>query len=323
MMERQAVSKFDKQAEMLANRVRKQYKHLRKRFAKQNIDVYRLYDGDIPEIRAAVDWYAGHVVVAEYARRDSDPRWLPLMGDAVARALNVPVENLHLKERQAGYQEGKRYQRLDTTNEKIVMQERDLKFYINLWDYVDTGLFSDHRETRMMIREVVPGKDFLNLFCYTGAFSCHGAKAGARSTTSVDRSESTLAWARENMILNGFSLENNHLIQADTFDFLKAAAERTDTYDICVVDPPSFFTRRSKKDHFDVNRDHPALLEMVLKVMRPGGIIYFSTNHQAFTPRLDRLGVESHWEITGITIPEDYRRKHKNIHRCWKLMIPK
>ena len=321
MMEKQTGLKYEKQAEMLANRVKKQYKHLRKRFAKHNIDVFRLYDGDIPEIRAAVDWYAGHVVVAEYTRRDSDPQWLPEMGQAVSLALGVPPENLHLKERQAGYQEGKRYQRFDTTNKKIVMRERDLKFYINLWDYVDTGLFSDHRETRMMVREVVPGKDLLNLFCYTGAFSCHGAKAGARSTTSVDRSESTLAWARENMVLNGFSLENNKLIQADTFDFLKTAAENSESFDICVVDPPSFFTRRRKGEHFDINKDHPDLLEMVIKLMRPGGLIYFSTNHQDFTPLLDRLPVESHREITGSTIPEDYRRKHKQIHRCWEILV--
>ena len=147
---------------MLANRVKKQYKHLKKKFARQNIEVFRLYDGDIPEIRAAVDWYAGHLVVAEYTRRDSNPQWLPMMGNAVAQALNVTPENLHLKERQAGHQDGKRYQRFDTTNRKIVMQERDLKFYINLWDYVDTGLFSDHRNTRMMVRDLVEGKDLLN-----------------------------------------------------------------------------------------------------------------------------------------------------------------
>lgn len=306
---------------MLANRVKKQYKHLKKRFAKQNIEVFRLYDGDIPEIRAAVDWYGGHVVVAEYTRRDSNPRWLPMMGDAVGRALGVAPEHIHLKQRQAGHQDGKRYQRFDTTNKKIVMQERDLNFYINLWDYVDTGLFSDHRNTRMMVREAVSGKALLNLFCYTASFSCYGARGGAVTTTSVDRSQSTIDWARENMILNEISLENNHLIQADTFDFLKEAAREGQMFDICVVDPPSFFTRRSKGDHFDIDRDHPDLLNLVIKVMRPGGVIYFSTNHQDFTPRMDLLPLENHKEITSFTIPEDYRRKHKQIHRCWKLLV--
>ena len=323
MMETKSDPKYVKQAEMLANRVKKQYKHLKKKFAKQNIEVFRLYDGDIPEIRAAVDWYAGHLVVAEYTRRDSTPQWLPMMGNAVAQALNVAVENLHLKERQAGHQDGKRYQRFDTTNRKIVMQERDLKFYINLWDYVDTGLFSDHRNTRMMVRERVEGKDLLNLFCYTGAFSCHGAKGGARSTTSVDRSQSTIDWARENMTLNGIPMEHNHLIQADTFDFLKETADAGQRFDLCVVDPPSFFTRRSQGDHFDIDRDHPALLRSVIHVMNPGGTIYFSTNHQDFTPHMDPLPLESHKEITQTTIPEDYQRKHKQIHRCWKLLIKK
>ena len=320
MMERQTEMKFARQAEMLANRVKKQYRHFKKKFAKQHIEVFRLYDGDIPEIRAAVDWYGGHLVLAEYTRKHSSPQWLPLMGRAVAHALNVPMENLHLKERQAGHQDGRRYHRLDTTNRKIVMQERDLKFYINLWDYVDTGLFSDHRNTRMMVRKMAQGKDFLNLFCYTGAFSCYGAKGGARSTTSVDRSQSTIEWAGENMTLNGLSRENNHLIQADVFDFLNETANTGQTFDLCVVDPPSFFTRRSRNDHFDIDRDHPMLLEAVITVMRPGSTIIFSTNHQDFTPRLDRLPVESQREITGTTIPEDYRRKHKQIHRCWELL---
>ncbi len=321
MMDGQTASKYVKQAEMLANRVKKQYRHLKKKFAKQHIEVFRLYDGDIPEIRAAVDWYGGHLVLAEYTRKHSTSQWLPLMGHAVAHALNVPPENLHLKERQFGHKDGKRYQRLDTTNRTIVMQERDLKFYINLWDYVDTGLFSDHRNTRMMVRKMAQGKDFLNLFCYTGAFSCYAAKGGAHSTTSVDRSQSTIEWARENMTLNGLSIETNHLIQADTFDFLKEAADTGQAFDLCLVDPPSFFTRRSRNDHFDIDRDHPTLLKAVKAVMRPGSTIIFSTNHQDFTPRLDRLSVESHREITGATIPEDYRRKHKQIHRCWELLV--
>jgi len=315
-------SKYARQAEMLANRVKKQYRHFRKKFARQHIEVFRLYDGEIPEIRAAVDWYAGHLVVAEYTRRDSNPHWLPMMGTAVGQALKVAPENIHLKERQAGYQDGKRYQRFDTTNRTIVMHERDLKFYINLWDYVDTGLFSDHRNTRMRVRETVQGKDFLNLFCYTGAFSCYGAKGGARTTTSVDRSQSAIEWARENMTLNGIAMEHHHLIQADTFDFLKQAADAGQRFDMCVVDPPSFFTRRREGDHFDIDRDHPDLLKGVIRVIRPGGLVYFSTNHQDFTPRMDDLpGLESHGEITASTIPEDYQRKHKQIHRCWKLLV--
>ena len=156
------------QAQMLANKVKKRYTHLRKRYAKQNLEVFRLYDWDIPDIRAVVDWYGGHLVIGEYSRKQSTPEWLPLMGSAVADALNVPREKLHLKVRKSGIKEGVRYQRLNHTNLKIPMWERELQFYINPSDYVDTGLFSDHRNTRKRVGEMVRDKDFLNLYCYTG-----------------------------------------------------------------------------------------------------------------------------------------------------------
>ena len=136
---------------MLANKVKKRFKHLRKQFVRQNIEVFRLYDWEIPEIRAVVDWYAGHLVIGEYTREQSTPEWLPLMGAAVAEALDVPAESVHLKVRRAGKQDGKRYERIDHTNRKIVINEHNLQFYVNPWDYVDTGLFSDHRNTRRMV----------------------------------------------------------------------------------------------------------------------------------------------------------------------------
>ena len=160
------------QADMLANRVKKRFRHLRKRFNKQNLEVFRLYDWEIPEIRAVVDWYAGHLVIGEYSRKQSTPDWLPAMGKAVADLLEVPQENLHLKVRKAGIQEGERYGRLADKNIKIPMWERDLQFLVNPSDYVDTGLFSDHRNTRAMVRKMAAGKDFLNLYCYTGTFTC-------------------------------------------------------------------------------------------------------------------------------------------------------
>ena len=246
MIDQQVAQKYRHQAEMLGNRVKKRFKHLYKRYARQNIDAFRLYDWDIPEIRAAVDWYAGHLVVAEYTRRQSTPEWLPMMGAAAAAALDVPLEKVHLKQRFTGGGDGNRYERLDTTDEKIVVSEGDLSFYVNLNDYVDTGLFSDHRNTRRMVREMAPGCDFLNLYCYTGTFSCYAAAGGARRTVSVDRSETAVQWARENMALNGIPEEGNALIQADTFDFLERAGRGQQTFDLAVVDPPSFSTSRGR-----------------------------------------------------------------------------
>jgi 23S rRNA (cytosine1962-C5)-methyltransferase len=315
------MAKYENQAEMLANKVKKRYRHLRKRFALQNIEVFRLYDWDIPEIRAAVDWYGGHLVIGEYTRTQSTPEWLPMMGEAVAEALGVPQAKVHLKERRAGFQGGKRYQRLDFTDRKIIVCERDLRFYVNPYDYIDTGLFSDHRNTRQMVRAAAAGKDFLNLYCYTGTFSCYAAKGGARSTVSVDRAENAIKWARENMALNGIPEAGNTLVQAHTFDFLKEARRRNQTFDLAVVDPPSYSTTRARKDDFDILRDHPALLAAVVAVMRTGATIFFSTNHQNFALCMDQLHVADVAEITAATIPEDFVSKRKTIHRCWKITV--
>jgi 23S rRNA (cytosine1962-C5)-methyltransferase len=315
------MEKFRDQGDMLANRVKKRFKHLRKRFLSQHIDVFRLYDWDIPEIRVVVDWYAGHIVIGEYLRRQSVDGWLPLMAEAVASALDVPMTHVHLKARRAGKQDGKRYERIDHTEQKIIVSERDQKFYVNPFDFVDTGLFSDHRDTRQLIREAAGGKDFLNLYCYTATFSCYAAKGGARSTLSVDRSESVLQWARENMTLNGIGPDNNRIIQAHALDFLKKAGRNGPQFDLAVVDPPSFSTTRTRNLQFDIVADHPHLLEAVMTVMREGGIIFFSTNHQDFTPRMESLKTADIQEITDLTIPEDYVRKRAPIHRCWRITV--
>ncbi len=313
--------KFEHQAEMFANRVKKRFRHLRKRFSRQQIDVFRLYDWDIPEIRAVVDWYAGHLVIGEYARRQSTPDWLPMMGAAVARALAVTPDKVHLKTRYYGVRHGKRYERIDHTHQMVTVSERDLKFYVNPSDFVDTGLFSDHRNTRQMIRQQAAGKDFLNLFCYTGTFTCYAAKGGARSSVSVDRSRTAIRWVDKNMTLNGLAGKAHHLVQAHTFDFLAKAKRNRQLFDLAVVDPPSFYTSRSKEDRFDVVQEHPHLLSEVAGLMRQGGVIVFSTNHQDFTPRLDQLKVGKVKEITAITIPEDYLHKRKKIHRCWEITV--
>ncbi|MEW6078932.1 MAG: class I SAM-dependent methyltransferase [Thermodesulfobacteriota bacterium] len=316
--------KYRRQGEMLANRAKKQYRHLKKRFARQNIEVFRLYDWDIPEIRAVVDWYGGHLVVGEYARTQSRPEWLPMMGEALARTLEVPPANIHLKVRRTGTQaeEGeKRYERLARTEQKIAMSERDLSFFVNLDDFVDTGLFADHRDTRQMVRDMAPGTDFLNLFCYTGAFTCYAARGGARATVSVDRSRSAIRWARENLTLNRIPGKNHTLIQSHVFDYLKRAAADRRRFDLAVVDPPSFATSRDGTHNMDIALDHPRLLQMTLALMKKGGTIFFSTNHQNFTPRMEGLKATDIREITASTIPEDYRNRKTPIHRCWRIKV--
>lgn len=312
---------YSRQAEMLANRAKKKYQHLRKRFARQKIDVFRLYDWDIPEIRAVVDWYRGHLVIGEYTRKQSTPQWLPTMAQAVANVLGVSLDKLHLKERFSGAGQGLRYKRIAHTNKYITVRERDLKFYVNPWDYVDTGLFSDHRNTRQMVRNLSRGKDFLNLFCYTGSFSIYAAKGGARFTVSVDRSKTAISWARMNMSLNGLDEKKHQLVQAHALDYLTKSKHVKQQFDLAVVDPPSFYTIRNRQDKFDIAQNHPELINAVVAVMRPGGTIFFSTNHQFFIPFFDELNINQVEEITSRTIPEDYLNKRKKIHRCWRITV--
>jgi len=320
-MDQRLEDKYHRQAGMLANRVKKRFRHLHKRFEKAGIEVFRLYDWDIPEIRAVVDWYAGHLVVGEYTRKQSTPEWLPMMGAEVGRALEVPPDNIHLKERFYGKTEGRRYERIDHTDRMFAVSERDLKFLVNPWDYVDTGLFADHRNTRQMVREMAAGKAFLNLFCYTGSFSCYAASGGARLTVSVDRSKTAIRWARRNYELNGLSEKEHRLVQAHVFEFLSAARSKAQRFDIAVVDPPSFYAIESEEESFDVVADHVRLLRDVSALMHPGATLFFSTNHQNFTSRLEELDAADISEITSRTIPEDYIHKRKRIHRCWRIIV--
>ena len=201
------------------------------------------------------------------------------------------------------------------------MCERDLKFYINPSDYVDTGLFSDHRNTRQMIRQLAFGKRFLNLYCYTGSFTCYAAKGGASRTVSVDRSETAINWLKENLELNQLSDSKHLLIQKDTLDFLVTAKKKFKAFDLAVVDPPSYSTTQTTNQHYDIAKDHPQMLNAVFELMKKDAIVFFSTNHQRFELKTKQLTVSDITEITDKTIPDDYKNKRKKIHRCWEFKI--
>ena len=309
---------IERHKEVLSNRVCKRYKHLRKNYARQKIDCFRLYDWDIPEVRAVVDWYAGHIVVAEYVRTQTDDNWLPQMAQAVAQALDVPVENTHIKHRRTKTDDRPRYSKIASKGKRFVVNERELKFWVNLDDFLDTGLYSDHRDTRILVKDMVKGKDFLNLFAYTGAFTCAAAAGGAKTTTTVDRSETYSKWTKDNLVLNNLWGSQHKLIKSDTLSFLKKAAQEKKRFDLVFIDPPSFFRNQQSNVSFDISRDHPKLLADVLKVVKPKGQVVFSTNHQRFEPNFYSLLVDDLKELTPKTIPEDYR--NRGIHRCWSMI---
>lgn len=304
-------------AEILSNSLKKNYRHFSRRYRKADIECFRLYDWDTPEIRVIVDWYAGHLVVAEYERLQTGPEYLPKMAEAAALALNVPMENVHIRKRHTNVEEGPRYSKLASKDQRIEVREGELKFLVNLTDFLDTGLFSDHRMTRNIVRKMVEGKRFLNLFAYTGAFTCAAALGKAHSTVTVDRSRTYVDWTRDNLALNGLWGPEHELVQSDVMRYLEKTAEEGKKFDLVFVDPPSFFKEESTGRDFDINRDHPELIEKVLEIMRPGGDVLFSTNHQRFSPRFEGLNVKEIIQLTPKTIPEDYR--NRDIHHSWHI----
>ncbi len=308
-----------RQAEMLSNRVKKTFRRLHGSFEKRQIGVFRLYDWEIPEIRAVVDWYEGHLVVGEYVREQTEgTNWLEIMGEAVAKALQVPPEKLHLRRRSTRPKQGERYQKQATagTGERFIAREGDLRFWVDLDSYLDTGLFADHRKTRAMVREQAVGKEFLNLFAYTGSFTAYAAAGGANSTTSVDRSQRYLDWAEENMELNGFVGPEHEFVVEDVRTFLRQAARMGKRWDLIVLDPPSFSTRGDVVE-FDIQRDHRAVVIEALAVLRIHGTLYFSTNHQRFQPALEDLPQCTVEEITEKTTPLDY--DGRTPHRAFRI----
>jgi 23S rRNA (guanine2445-N2)-methyltransferase / 23S rRNA (guanine2069-N7)-methyltransferase len=320
-------------AEMLANRLRKNEKAIGKWLRTEGIGCYRLYDADLPEYALAVDVYTAadgpadgrcrrFVHVQEYAAPASvDPRAarrrLREALGVIAEVLQVPEQDLFFKVRRP--QKGKaQYERLAETGRFHQVLEDGLRLLVNFEDYLDTGLFLDHRETRRLIRRLAAGRRFLNLFGYTGSASVHAARGGARSTTTLDMSRTYIDWARRNLALNGYTGRDHELIQADCLDWLDNARAYHGRFGLIFLDPPSFSTSKRMQGTFDVQRDHVDLIRATLLLLEPNGELIFSNNLRRF--RLDGsaladLRVE---DITAQTIPRDFAR-HPNIHHCWRI----
>jgi 23S rRNA (guanine2445-N2)-methyltransferase / 23S rRNA (guanine2069-N7)-methyltransferase len=305
-------------AQMVKNRIEKNFRHLRKTATREHIDCWRVYDADLPEYAAAIDIYGEHLHIQEYqapASIDENlarTRWRELVRAAGA-ALGVPRERIALKQRLRG-KGGEKYGRLEERGEFFEVGEGGLKFLVNLHDYLDTGLFLDHRPLRARVRELGNGKRFLNLFCYTGAFSVFAAAGGAVETTSVDLSQTYLDWAARNFALNGFDLTRNKLVRDDAISYLQ---NHSAMFDLIFVDPPTFSNTKRAED-FEVQRDHAALLRLCGEHLLPGGTILFSNNFRRF--KLDEAALAQFMirDITAATIPFDFERNPR-IHRTWEL----
>lgn len=300
------------------NRLRKNLSKLKKWQKSQNTDCIRIYDADLPEYNVAIDLYGDWVVVQEYAAPKNIPRHKTIsrLQDiliALPAILDVDPEQLVLKTRQV--QKGKQqYERMEKREEEIVVQENGAQFYVNLHDYLDTGLFLDHREIRQQVFAMSQGKKVLNLFAYTGSVSVCAALGGATSVTTVDMSNTYINWAKRNFRLN--KLGGYHqFIKADCLSWIRQCEQQ---YDLIFVDPPSFSNSKSMQGSWDVQRDHAGFLRMVRQCLAPGGTLIFSNNLRQFKldPDLaERLSLVI-TDISAQTIPFDFKRNQK-IHHCW------
>ena len=309
-------------AEMFANRLRKNLRHLGKWARREGVTCYRVYDADLPEYALAVDLYEDWVHVQEYAAPPTvDPMLAQRrLSDAMAvipDTLGRPADRVVLKvrRRQKGLAQ---YERQAMMGQFREVREGSLRFLVNLTDYLDTGLFLDHRPTRALIRSAVRGGRFLNLFAYTGTASVYAAAGGAASTTTIDMSPVYLDWARRNMELNGFGEGRAHrFVRADCLAWL--AVPHPERYHVIFVDPPTFSnSKRMGEATFDVQRDHVGLLRSVVQLLARDGLILFSNNFRHFKMHRSALPDLTIEDITHSTIPPDFQRNPR-IHTCWKL----
>ncbi len=313
-------------AGMLANRLRKNHRHLQRWARRASVTCYRVYDADLPEYALAIDLYRGEKRWAHVQEYQAPQSIAPAKARARLRAaiqvvsevFEIPPEQVFLKERrrQRGRQQ---YEKLAHEGKLHVVQEGACRFLVNFTDHLDTGLFLDHRLTRDMLQRMARGRDFLNLFGYTGTASVHAAVGGARSTTTVDMSATYLDWARRNFELNGLDPERHCLVREDCLTWLaRAATEHHASYELIFLDPPTFSNSKRMNRTFDLQRDHASLIRQASRLLAPAGVLVFSTNRRKFKLEGGSLtGLEIE-DITHATIPEDFKRNPK-VHRCWRL----
>jgi 23S rRNA G2069 N7-methylase RlmK/C1962 C5-methylase RlmI len=298
--------------EAFRNRLRKMARHYGKWARRKGLEAYRIYDFDLEEFPVTVDRYGKRLYVAIYAGEDTDDT--AIYRTLISKALEVAEENIHfkLRQRQSG---SRQYEKLDEAGHEFAVTEYGHTFLVNLTDYLDTGLFLDHRETRRMVGDRAAGKRLLNLFAYTCSFGVYAAARGASRVDNLDLSNTYLDWGRRNFTANGLDPEAHGFIKTDALQWLSGQVR--ERYDLIVLDPPTFSNSKMMADVLDTQRDHVRLINDCLRRLLPEGELYFSTNYRKF--KLDEASLTgTAKEITQQTVPPDFRRK--NLHRCWRIV---
>jgi len=305
------------------NRLRKRFKHKAKWAKSKAIFCYRVYDKDLPDFPFVIDKFEEHVIAAIDVideGKESSKDWLLDIKRIISEVLNIDIENISIKLRST--QKGKnQYNKLDYSGALLSVQEFGLLFLINPFDYLDTGLFLDHRITRQWVKKEALNKRVLNLFAYTGSFSVYAAAGDAVKVTTVDMSNTYLQWAEKNMILNGFKSSKKYdYIREDILDWIPTVP--TSSYDLIILDPPTFSNSKKMLLTWDVQRDHVHLINQIRPILAPGGILYFSNNYKKFKLNIAEIeGYDSIEELTDKSIPEDFERRKP--HVCFRLINKK
>ncbi len=307
-------------AEMFANRLKKNLKRVNKWAREKDISCYRIYDADMPEYSAAIDFYEGKWInVQEYAAPkeievEKTKKHLQELLDGLIYTLDLHKKQVYVKTRRHQYGPNQ-YEIISRKGEKQEIYENGKKFLVNFSDYLDTGIFLDHRTTREIIGDLSKNGDFLNLFAYTGTASVYAAAGGAISTTSIDNSNTYTDWAKENMEINGFTGDNHRFIREDCFKWLNTDKSR---YNLIFLDPPTFSNSKGAERTLDIQKDHVELIKKCVNRLKPKGILIFSTNFRKFKIDIESLTDLQINDITEETIPVDFER-NKKIHYCWNI----
>lgn len=301
----------------LKNRIRKNYQHLRKWAERTQTNCFRIYDRDIKEHPIAIDFYGGKFCVHYFSFARSQPieDYMEKIDQILLSLFGCRPEDIYWRFR-IKRKKMQQYEKVEEAQKYLTVVEYGVKFAVNLTDYLDTGLFLDHRQTRKMVASLADGKRVLNLFAYTCTFSVHAATAGASFTKSVDLSNTYTTWGEHNFSLNGLTLQSNEIVRADCMKFLDHEVSLGVQYDLIIIDPPTI-SRSKKMEHmFDVQRDYVFLLQQALKLLSEGGMLFFSTNLRTFVLDYSLFPLCNIADITKQTIPIDFH--NQKIHYCWK-----
>lgn len=307
---------------MFRNRLQKVYRHLSRQAKRLNVFCYRVYDHDLPEFPFCIEIYEDKLYVAEYKRRHNmseqeHDEWIEKSLHVMNEILEISKENIFLKLRQRKPGRLGQYQKTGGQQHEFIVHENGLKFIVNLSDYLDTGLFLDHRITREKVKADAKDKKVLNLFCYTGSFSVYAAGGRATEVVSVDLSKTYLNWAERNMQLNGFGDKAKYKYEhADVKQYLKTIPK--DHFDLVVIDPPTFSNSKRMDEFLDIQRHHAELINDCLTGMKPGAILYFSTNYRKFLLDREKINSNSIVDITKATTPFDF--EGKLFRYCFKIL---